>query len=74
MKKVNTFILFISAFIGLHAQQNLRPIQLLELNRVSAIGWTQDKKKIVYQSTQYDVEGNTRTKKYYLLPGNTPFL
>ena len=70
MKKVNTFILFISAFIGLHAQQNLRPIQLLELNRVSAIGWTQDKKKVVYQSTQYDVEGNTRTKKYYLLPIN----
>lgn len=61
--------MFLSAlWISLHAQQNLSPIQLLELNRVSAIGLSNDQQSVVYQSSQYNVKANSRQKKYYLLP------
>lgn len=48
------------------AQTNLSPQQLLELNRVSSVGLTKDKKAVVYRVSQYDVYANKRTTKYYL--------
>ena len=48
------------------AQKNLSPQQLLELNRVSAVGLTKDKKSVVYRVSQYDVYANKKTTKYYL--------
>ena len=46
------------------AQKNLSPQQLLELNRVSAVGLTKDKKSVVYRVSQYDVYANKKTTKY----------
>lgn len=47
------------------AQQNLSPQQLLELNRVSSVGLTNDKQAVVYRVTQYDVYANKKTTRYY---------
>lgn len=48
------------------AQENLTPQQLLELNRVSSVGLTNDKNAVVYRSTKYDVFANSRSTKYYV--------
>jgi dipeptidyl aminopeptidase/acylaminoacyl peptidase len=68
MKKTSSLVFLSALWISLHAQQNLSPIQLLELNRVSAIGLSNDQQSVVYQSSQYNVKANSRQKKYYLLP------
>lgn len=47
------------------AQKNLSPQQLLELNRVSSVGLTKDKKAVVYRVTQYDVYADKKTTTYY---------
>ncbi len=68
MKKISSLVFLSTLYISLNAQQNLSPIQLLELNRVSPIGLSNDQQSVVYQSSQYNVKANSRQKKYYLLP------
>lgn len=59
--------LFLSSFLGTAmAQSNMSPQQLLELNRVSAVGLTNDKSAVVYRASQYNVTANSRNTQYYL--------
>jgi len=68
MKKTY-LILFLSGILcTANAQKVMSPKQLLELNRVSAVGLTKDLKSVVYRSTKYDIAANERATKYYLLP------
>lgn len=68
MKQLSlTIALTALAGLGM-AQKNLSPQQLLELNRVSSVGLTDDRQSVVYRVSQYDVYANTKTTKYYLQP------
>lgn len=64
--------------IGIHffgfAQDVLTPEMLIELNRVSPVGITDDRQNVVYKITQVDVQSNSKTTKTFVLPiqGGTP--
>lgn len=58
--------LLLSLICTNYAQQALSPQQLLELNRVGAIGMTADNQSVIYSSTQYDVLANKKQTKFYL--------
>ena len=68
MKQLLFTIVLTTLAVGTMAQKNLNPQQLLELNRVSSVGLTNDKKAVVYRVSQYDVYANKKTTKYYLQP------
>ncbi len=65
-------ILFITCGIGLQfscfGQKTLTPQMLIELNRVSGIGITDDGTSVVYRVSKVDVASNSRTSKLYILP------
>jgi dipeptidyl aminopeptidase/acylaminoacyl peptidase len=68
MKKTY-LILFLSGILcTANAQEVMTPKQLLELNRVSAVGLTKDLESVVYRSSKYDILANKRATKYYILP------
>lgn len=67
MKKLLVLLGLATALHQGQAQKNLTPMQLLELNRVSAVGLTKDGSAVVYRSSQYDVRNNTRSTQYYQL-------
>ncbi|BDS09829.1 S9 family peptidase [Aureispira anguillae] len=66
MKKIYLIFCLSCIWGGLTAQENLSPKQLLELNRVSAVGLTDDKSAVIYRATQYDVAANAKSTTYYL--------
>jgi dipeptidyl aminopeptidase/acylaminoacyl peptidase len=68
MKQLLFTLALTALAVGAIAQKNLSPQQLLELNRVSSVGLTKDKKAVVYRVSQYDVYANKKTTKYYLQP------
>ena len=74
MKKLFAFGLFvISASFGI-SQNGIRPQQLIELNRVSGLGLTTDKSKVVYAVSKVDVESNARSTNFFtvdLISGTT---
>lgn len=68
MKNSYLILLFSTMFYVAISQENLSPKQLLELNRVSAVGLTKNLESVVYRVSQYDVMANKKTTKYYLKP------
>lgn len=65
MKKLFAFGLFvISASFGI-SQNGISPQQLIELNRVSGLGLTTDKSKVVYAVSKVDVESNSRSTHFF---------
>lgn len=72
MHKLLAFCLFSIFFIalGFGQSQVMNPEQLIELNRVSAIGLTEDGKRVVYRTTTYDLETNDRTTQYFSVSVN----
>lgn len=74
MKKLFAFGLFvISASFGI-SQNGISPQQLIELNRVSGLGLTTDKSKVVYAVSKVDVESNSRSTHFFtvdLISGTT---
>ncbi len=65
MKKLFAFGLFvISASFGI-SQNGISPQQLIELNRVSGLGLTTDKSKVVYAVSKVDVESNSRSTNFF---------
>lgn len=54
----------------------MTPEQLIELNRVSSIGISNDGKDVLYNATQYDLETNERSTTSYSVPiqGGVPRL
>ncbi len=46
----------------------MTPEQLIELERVSAVGLTKDAKQVVYKTSTFDVKTGERTTQYYSVP------
>ena len=68
MKKTYLFILLFGLGSILIAQNVMTPEQLLTLNRVSAIGLTEDLKNVVYNVSKADLEANNKNKEIYIIP------
>lgn len=69
MKKTLTILLancFIIAAIG--QTKVMSPEQLIELNRVSAVGLSEDGKSVVYRTSSYDLTTNESSRKLYSVP------
>lgn len=66
MKKTYLALCLSIASVAVQAQENLSPKQLLELNRVAAMGLTKDLNSVVYRVTQYDVLNNAKNSKLYV--------
>ncbi|MEN8249157.1 MAG: S9 family peptidase [Bacteroidota bacterium] len=64
-----TATLLIVAFSGAgQAQEVLTPQSLIELNRVSAIGLTKDKKQVVYRVSKVSIQDNSKTSETFMIP------
>lgn len=50
---------------GIGQSQVMTPEQLIQLNRVSSVGLTEDGERVVYRTTTYNVETNERSTQYY---------
>jgi len=48
------------------SKENLTPQTLIELNRVSAVGISDDGKNVIYRISKVDVNSNSRTTKMYV--------
>lgn len=74
MYKLIGFTCFLLAALSTVAQQHMSPEMLLELNRVSPIGISNDGLNVIYRVSQVSVEENKSTSKTYILPltGGTP--
>jgi len=73
------FLLSIIAFviaISTNAQGHMTPELLWGLNRVSAVGLTDENSKVVFSVTRYDIEENKKSTNYYSIPlaGGDPVL
>ena len=68
MKKIIQLLILILSFTFSYAQKVMTPEQLITLNRVSAIGLTDDFKNVVYSVSKVDLKVNKRSKKIYVLP------
>jgi dipeptidyl aminopeptidase/acylaminoacyl peptidase len=51
----------------LHAQENMTPKKLIELNRVSPLGMSTDQTKIVYAVSRVDIASNTKSTSYFTM-------
>ena len=67
IKKIVSVTLFVTATLFSFGQEGITPKQLIELNRVSALGMTEDNSQVVYQVSKVDVANNTRSSKYYMI-------
>ncbi|MDH5599167.1 MAG: S9 family peptidase, partial [Cyclobacteriaceae bacterium] len=69
MKKYYFIILLTAGIIGsAFGQGKMTPEKLWELKRVSGVGITKDQKNVIYYASQYDIQSNSRTGKYYSIP------
>jgi len=72
---MNRLIILILCFFsisiaGFSQSKVMTPEQLIELNRVSALGLTQDGKQIIYKTSTFDLESNERTSKTFSVAVN----
>ena len=67
MKKMYLFFLFFGLTSVLFAQNVMTPEQLISLNRVSAVGLTDDLESVVYSISKVDLQINSKSKKTYIL-------
>lgn len=74
MFKLLGFTGFLLSALTAVAQQQMTPEMLIELNRVSPIGMSNDGLNVIYRVSQVSVEENKSTSKMYILPltGGTP--
>ena len=72
MKKI--FILTLCSIIitafGVAQTKVMTPEQLIELNRVSAVGLSKDGKQVIFKTSTFDLETNERTSKTYSVSVN----
>lgn len=64
MKTKITFIIAILCSVIAHSQV-MSPEMLWQLKRVSPIGLTNDGQSVIFRTTQYDIESNSRSSKTY---------
>ena len=60
--------LFSFVFLTMSAQDVMTPEKLLQLNKVSGIGFTKDGNNLIYSITGYSLETNSKSKTTYLMP------
>ncbi len=60
----SVFTVFCITF-GIGQSQVMTPEQLIQLNRVSSVGLTEDGERVVYRSTTYNIETNARSTQYF---------
>ena len=67
MKKTLIFTLCYTAMVSFAISQSkvMTPEQLIELNRVSAVGLSQDGKQVIYQTSTFDLETNERSRNTF---------
>ena len=51
--------------IGISQSKVMTPEQLIELNRVSAVGLSHDGKQVLYKSSTFDLTTNERSSKIF---------
>ena len=51
--------------IGFSQSKVMTPEQLIELNRVSAVGLTNDGKQVIFKTSAFDLTTNERSRKTY---------
>lgn len=56
--------------VGLSQSKVMTPEQLIELNRVSAVGLSKDGKQVVYKTSTFDLETNERLSKTHTVSVN----
>jgi len=68
MRKLTLFIILLGLSSVLYAQKVMTPEQLITLNRVSAVGLTNDMQNVIYNVSKVDIKENNRSKKTFILP------
>jgi dipeptidyl aminopeptidase/acylaminoacyl peptidase len=72
MKKILIFILFSTLGIAFGTSQSrlMTPEQLIELNRVSAVGLSADGKQVIYKTSTFDLKTNESSSKTFSVSVN----
>ncbi len=70
MRKIHLIVVLLGLSSMLFAQKVMTPEQLITLNRVSAVGLTDDMQNVVYHVSKVDLKENSKSKKTYILPLN----
>ncbi len=68
MHKITIAIILSFAFLAMSAQEVMTPEKLLQLNKVSGIGFTKDGNSLIYSITGYSLETNSKSKTTYQMP------
>lgn len=70
MKKTMLLLLGCTCIItyGFSQSKVMTPEQLIELNRVSAVGLSQDGEQVIFRTSTFDLEANERTSQLYSVP------
>ena len=68
MKKYYLFAILFGLTSILFSQKVMTAEQLIELNRVSAVGLTDDLQSLVYNVSKVDLKTNKKSKTTYILP------
>lgn len=67
MKKI-LFFLFFTGFYSSVSAQTLTPEKLWELERVSAVGLSDDEEKVIFTTRSFDLEENTGSSGTFVIP------
>jgi dipeptidyl aminopeptidase/acylaminoacyl peptidase len=54
--------------LGMSQSKVMTPEQLIELNRVSAVGLTNDGQNVIFKTSAFDLKTNKRSSKTFLVP------
>lgn len=70
MKRTLTFLLcnFIIITLAFSQTKVMSPEQLIELNRVSAVGLSNDGKQVIYKTSTFDLKTNKQSSKVFSVP------
>lgn len=68
MRKIYLFIVLLGLGSMLNAQKVMTAEQLITLNRVSAVGLTNDKQNVIYNVSKVDLKEDKRNKETFILP------
>ena len=67
---LTTLFISITLTLGYAQSKVMTPEQLIELNRVSAVGLTDDGKQVIYRTSTFDLKTNKRSSQIYSVSVN----
>jgi dipeptidyl aminopeptidase/acylaminoacyl peptidase len=69
MKTKSIQVLFtLILFLSVKAQDHMTPELLWELNRVAAVGLTEDNTNVIFSVTRYNTSDNSRSTNHFIIP------